>query len=135
MARVRSLDPRPMRCYRCLLTGHVGQRCTAKEDRGGVCFRCGQDGHKAASCTALRHTKVLCSGQEEGGPQDGQHQGVPSAKTGGESGGDGGRVRPVTSHHGPRGSRCGGVGCHLRRDEARSWRAWCPRAPLRSGAE
>ncbi|XP_059061177.1 uncharacterized protein LOC131854070 [Achroia grisella] len=52
MARVRSLDPRPMRCYRCLLTGHVGQRCTAKEDRGGVCFRCGQDGHKAASCTA-----------------------------------------------------------------------------------
>ncbi|XP_059059524.1 uncharacterized protein LOC131852806 [Achroia grisella] len=52
MARVRSLDPRPMRCYRCLLTGHVGQRCTAKEDRGGACFRCGQDGHKAASCTA-----------------------------------------------------------------------------------
>ncbi|XP_059048065.1 uncharacterized protein LOC131843438 [Achroia grisella] len=52
MARVRSLDPRPMRCYRCLLTGHVGQRCTAKEDCGGACFRCGQDGHKAASCTA-----------------------------------------------------------------------------------
>ncbi|XP_059059220.1 uncharacterized protein LOC131852557 [Achroia grisella] len=52
MARVRSLDPRPMRCFRCLLTGHVGQRCTAKEDRGGACFRCGQDGHKAASCTA-----------------------------------------------------------------------------------
>ncbi|XP_059047665.1 uncharacterized protein LOC131843086 [Achroia grisella] len=52
MARVRSLDPRPMRCYRCLLTGHVGQRCTAKENRGGACFRCGQDGHKAASCTA-----------------------------------------------------------------------------------
>ncbi|XP_059054938.1 uncharacterized protein LOC131848981 [Achroia grisella] len=52
MARVRSLDPRPMRCYRCLLTGHVGQRCTAKENRGGACFRCGQDGHKAATCTA-----------------------------------------------------------------------------------
>ncbi|XP_059054261.1 uncharacterized protein LOC131848403 [Achroia grisella] len=52
MARVRSLDPRPLRCYRCLLTGHVGQRCTAKENRGGACFRCGQDGHKAATCTA-----------------------------------------------------------------------------------
>ncbi|XP_059059521.1 uncharacterized protein LOC131852804 [Achroia grisella] len=54
MARVRSLDTRPLRCYRCLLTGHVGQRCTAKENRGGACFRCGQDGHKAATCMPLR---------------------------------------------------------------------------------
>ncbi|XP_059061652.1 uncharacterized protein LOC131854547 [Achroia grisella] len=50
MARVQSLDPRPMRCYRCLLTGHVGRRCTAGEDCSDKCYRCGQGGHKAARC-------------------------------------------------------------------------------------
>ncbi|XP_059051908.1 CCHC-type zinc finger nucleic acid binding protein-like [Achroia grisella] len=39
-----------MRCYRCLLTGHVGQRCTAGEDCSDRCYRCGQGGHKAARC-------------------------------------------------------------------------------------
>ncbi|XP_059062985.1 uncharacterized protein LOC131855702 [Achroia grisella] len=52
MARVQSLDPRPQRCYRCLLTGHVGVRCTAVEDSSGICFRCCEPGHKAARCAA-----------------------------------------------------------------------------------
>ncbi|XP_059045639.1 uncharacterized protein LOC131841332 [Achroia grisella] len=52
MARVQSLDPRPQRCYRCLLTGHVGVRCTATEDSSGICFRCSEPGHKAARCAA-----------------------------------------------------------------------------------
>ncbi|XP_059048818.1 uncharacterized protein LOC131844056 [Achroia grisella] len=52
MARVQSLDPRPQRCYRCLLTGHVGVRCTAAEDSSGICFRCSEPGHKAARCAA-----------------------------------------------------------------------------------
>ncbi|XP_059062826.1 uncharacterized protein LOC131855568 [Achroia grisella] len=52
MARVQSLDPRPQRCYRCLLTGHVGIRCTAGEDCSGICFRCSEPGHKAARCAA-----------------------------------------------------------------------------------
>ncbi|XP_059056093.1 uncharacterized protein LOC131849971 [Achroia grisella] len=50
MARVQSLDPRPMRCYRCLLTGHVGRRCTAGEDCSDKCYHCGQGSHKAARC-------------------------------------------------------------------------------------
>ncbi|XP_059047979.1 uncharacterized protein LOC131843367 [Achroia grisella] len=61
MARVFSLDPRPLRCYRCLLTGHVGQRCTAREDCGGMCFRCGQAGHKAASCVAPKPHCRYCA--------------------------------------------------------------------------
>ncbi|XP_059046621.1 uncharacterized protein LOC131842121 [Achroia grisella] len=52
MARVQPLDPRPQRCYRCLLTGHVGLRCTAEEDSSGICFRCSEPGHKAARCAA-----------------------------------------------------------------------------------
>ncbi|XP_059061957.1 uncharacterized protein LOC131854808, partial [Achroia grisella] len=42
VARVQSLDPRPQRCYRCLLTGHVGLRCTAEQDSSGICFRCSE---------------------------------------------------------------------------------------------
>lgn len=51
-ARVKLLQPRAMRCYRCLEVGHVGARCTATIDRSGQCYRCGNTGHRAAQCSA-----------------------------------------------------------------------------------
>ncbi|XP_052756691.1 uncharacterized protein LOC128201999 [Galleria mellonella] len=63
MARVQPLDPRPLRCYRCLLLGHVAQRCTARVDTGGgvLCFRCGQAGHKSANCEAPSPRCGVCA--------------------------------------------------------------------------
>ena len=51
-ATVEALDPRPLRCYRCLQEGHVGQRCTETSSRGDRCYRCGDPSHKARDCGA-----------------------------------------------------------------------------------
>ncbi|XP_059061179.1 uncharacterized protein LOC131854072 [Achroia grisella] len=59
-AHVTVLDPKPMRCYRCLLQGHVGTQCKSAVDRSLACFRCGGEGHKAAGCTAPPHC-VYCA--------------------------------------------------------------------------
>ncbi|CAG9786581.1 unnamed protein product [Diatraea saccharalis] len=40
-ARVKRLDPLPLRCFKCMGTGHVRRVCPSKEDRSGACFRCG----------------------------------------------------------------------------------------------
>lgn len=60
-AQVKLLDPRPLRCYRCLTGKHVGAKCTAGVDRSDSCFRCGQPGHKAALCTAPPHCLVCAA--------------------------------------------------------------------------
>ncbi|XP_059061180.1 uncharacterized protein LOC131854073 [Achroia grisella] len=59
-AHVTVLDPKPARCYRCLLQGHVGAQCKSAVDRSQACFRCGGEGHKAAGCTSPPHC-VYCA--------------------------------------------------------------------------
>lgn len=66
-ARVQSLDPRPMQCYRCLEIGHTGLQCRSTVDRSRLCFRCCKPGHKAAECTDRLHCP-LC--QEKGRPAE-----------------------------------------------------------------
>nr|XP_049691667.1 uncharacterized protein LOC126053518 [Helicoverpa armigera]XP_049704749.1 uncharacterized protein LOC126056273 [Helicoverpa armigera]XP_049706070.1 uncharacterized protein LOC126056578 [Helicoverpa armigera] len=59
-ARVKLLQPRALRCFRCLEKGHVRAKCTAEIDRSDLCYRCGQPGHKAAQCSAAPNC-CLCS--------------------------------------------------------------------------
>lgn len=58
-AQVKLLESRPMRCFRCLESGHVIAQCQSQVDRSELCYRCGQPGHKSAQCTAAPHC-VLC---------------------------------------------------------------------------
>lgn len=44
------LENRPMRCYRCLETGHSRYNCNSEIDRSDRCFNCGETGHVAAVC-------------------------------------------------------------------------------------
>lgn len=57
-AQVRALDPRPLKCFRCLEGGHTRAQCTAQTDRSEFCYRCGKAGHKAASCSAKPHCPI-----------------------------------------------------------------------------
>ncbi|XP_045535470.1 uncharacterized protein LOC123721270 [Papilio machaon] len=59
-ARVKLLERRELRCFKCLHSGHVKARCTAEVDRGLQCYRCGQLGHRAAECNAAPHC-TLCA--------------------------------------------------------------------------
>lgn len=65
------LEPRPARCFRCLVPGHIGVKCTASVDRSAVCFNCCQPGHRAAACTAEPH----CSACDGGGKASGHRLG------------------------------------------------------------
>lgn len=51
-ARVRAMEPLPMRCFKCMGLGHTRQLCPSESDRSGQCFRCSKSGHKAADCVA-----------------------------------------------------------------------------------
>ncbi|XP_052738585.1 uncharacterized protein LOC128198268 [Bicyclus anynana] len=64
-ANVRLLEQRPLRCFRCLETGHVRPMCTAEIDRSSECYNCGQPGHKAADCSSNSNCS-LCAAA--GGP-------------------------------------------------------------------
>ncbi|XP_049874444.1 uncharacterized protein LOC126372639 [Pectinophora gossypiella] len=57
-AQVRVLEPRPLRCFRCLEVGHAHALCKSEADRSTQCFRCGQTGHQSAQCTATPHCTV-----------------------------------------------------------------------------
>ncbi|CAK1590252.1 unnamed protein product [Parnassius mnemosyne] len=54
-AQVKLLEPRPLRCYRCLVGHHVSAKCASEVDRSGLCFRCCQPGHISATCCATPH--------------------------------------------------------------------------------
>ncbi|XP_049873497.1 uncharacterized protein LOC126372038 [Pectinophora gossypiella] len=56
--RVRTLGPRPMKCFRCFEIGHTGLQCQSQVDRSRNCFRCGQEGHTSSSCTGDLHCPV-----------------------------------------------------------------------------
>jgi hypothetical protein len=57
-ASVRALEDEPLRCYKCLGTGHTRTRCPSSADRTELCFRCGTEGHKAETCQAKPHCAV-----------------------------------------------------------------------------
>ncbi|XP_013178834.1 PREDICTED: uncharacterized protein LOC106125967 [Papilio xuthus] len=57
-ATVTLLEPRPLRCYRCLQKGHVRAQCSAEVDRSKQCFRCGKEGHNFKGCQAKPHCSI-----------------------------------------------------------------------------
>ncbi|XP_026327646.1 uncharacterized protein LOC113235939 [Hyposmocoma kahamanoa] len=57
-AGVHVMEPRPMRCFKCMGIGHTRALCPSSEDRSGLCFRCGQAGHTASGCTATPRCSV-----------------------------------------------------------------------------
>ncbi|XP_013166405.1 PREDICTED: uncharacterized protein LOC106116893 [Papilio xuthus] len=63
-ANVTLLEPRPMRCYRCLQKGHVRAQCNAEEDRSKLCFRCGVEGHKFKGCSAKPHCTICAAARK-----------------------------------------------------------------------
>ncbi|XP_047543188.1 zinc finger protein GIS2-like [Vanessa atalanta] len=60
-ARVKLLEPRPLRCFRCLEGGHMGAKCDRSVDRSRLCFRCGLPDHRARECTAAEAKCIECS--------------------------------------------------------------------------
>lgn len=60
-AKVEMLQPRPLRCYKCLEVGHVRAQCTAETDRSEECYRCGQTGHKSSTCSATAKCSVCAA--------------------------------------------------------------------------
>ncbi|XP_037297041.1 uncharacterized protein LOC119190089 [Manduca sexta] len=79
-AQVRLLEPRPMRCFRCLLKGHVRMRCTEEYDRSGICYRCGQEGHKAKGCSASPHCVICAAASKPAGHHVGAKACVASSR-------------------------------------------------------
>ncbi|XP_026736715.1 uncharacterized protein LOC113500206 [Trichoplusia ni] len=59
--RVRLLEPRPHRCFRCLRNGHIAAICTDEVDRSGLCFRCGQAGHQSRNCSESPHCPICAA--------------------------------------------------------------------------
>ncbi|XP_049887058.1 uncharacterized protein LOC126381645 [Pectinophora gossypiella] len=57
-AQVKVLEPRPLRCFRCLDIGHTHALCKSEVDRSTQCFSCGQTGHQSAQCSAAPHCTV-----------------------------------------------------------------------------
>ncbi|XP_046972337.1 uncharacterized protein LOC124539057 [Vanessa cardui] len=83
-ARVTLLEPRPLRCFRCLEGGHMGAKCDRGVDRSRLCFRCGLPDHRARDCTAAEAKCAICSAA-----------GKPAAHAVGSKGCPGSRARPA----------------------------------------
>lgn len=89
-ARVEMLQPRPLRCYRCLQNGHVRAQCTAETDRSEECYRCGQNGHKSSACSATPKCSICAMankpsahklGSKACAPPKPRRQRAPTAET------------------------------------------------------
>lgn len=65
--RAKLLPQRPLRCFRCLEVGHVGEKCTTGVDRSNACFRCGQLGHVSSQCSATPHCLVCAASGKPAG--------------------------------------------------------------------
>ncbi|XP_063620701.1 uncharacterized protein LOC134800634 [Cydia splendana] len=59
-ARVEALEQLPLRCYRCMGTGHTRPLCPSPVDRGNWCYRCSKPGHMSKDCTALAPWCAVC---------------------------------------------------------------------------
>lgn len=51
-AKVELLEPRSLRCFKCLAKGYVRETYPDTQDRSRKCYRCDVSGHVARSCTA-----------------------------------------------------------------------------------
>lgn len=81
-ARVFSLDPRPLRCFRCMGVGHTRQLCPSDIDRGELCFRCGREGHKSATCTVEPKCALCADARRPSGHVMGSRKCKPPAVKG-----------------------------------------------------
>lgn len=78
-AKVVLLDPRPLRCFRCLETGHMGCKCSAEVDRSDCCFRCGKTGHQARYCAADPYC-AICAAADRPSTHSIGSKGCPDVK-------------------------------------------------------
>ncbi|XP_063634806.1 uncharacterized protein LOC134805429 [Cydia splendana] len=59
-ARVEAMEQLPLRCYRCMGTGHTRPLCPSLVDRGSWCYRCSKPGHKSKDCTVTAPWCAVC---------------------------------------------------------------------------
>lgn len=76
-AHIKALDPQPMRCYRCMGTGHTRALCPSPVDRGDLCFRCSKPGHRASQCEAEPFCSVCKAAKRPAGHVMGGHACAP----------------------------------------------------------
>lgn len=81
-ATVRVLEERPLRCYKCLCTGHTSACCPSAASRAELCFRCGKSGHKATTCSDKPHCPVCAEAGKPAGHNMGGRKCNPPPKKG-----------------------------------------------------
>ncbi|KAG7191193.1 hypothetical protein KM043_013987 [Ampulex compressa] len=64
--RIREVN-RPLKCYRCWHSGHIGKKCTSEVDRSKLCMMYGGSGHKFVECNKEAHC-VLCATSKQAKP-------------------------------------------------------------------